>query len=102
MSTPWNPNYKRKSKTYTSPEVKDRWNRKHYDQVVFRCGIGGRKLIQDAAAAHGMSMAEYLRHLVIADNPENADISAILGGGGKLIGYDYQQPPELLKRILGI
>ena len=81
MSTPWNPNYKRKSKTYTSPEVKDRWNRKHYDQITIRCGIGGRKLIQDAAAAHGMSMAEYLRHLVIADNPENADISAILGGG---------------------
>lgn len=102
MSTPWNPNYKRKSKTYTSPEVKDRWNRKHYDQITIRCGIGGRKLIQDAAAAHGMSMAEYLRHLVIADNPENADISAILGGGGNLIGYNYSHLPDNLRQLLDL
>lgn len=86
----------------TSTYCKDRWNRDHYDMIMFRTGNGGKDAIKAAAEAHGMSVAAYLRHLVIKDNPENADISAILGGGGKLIGYDYQQPPELLKRILGI
>lgn len=84
MSTPWNPNYKRKSKTYTSPEVKDRYNRKHYDQVIFRTGKGGREAIKAIAEARGMSLAEYIRHLIITDCNEhgNNDISAFLGGGG--------------------
>ena len=83
MSTPWNPNYKRKSKTFTSSEVKDRYNRKHYDQVAFRTGIGGRDAIKAMAELRGMSLAEYLRHLVIEDckNSGNGDISAIIGGG---------------------
>lgn len=85
----WDPNYKRKSKTYTSNEVKDRWNREHYDKVTFRTGNGGRAAIQAMAAYHGMSMAEYLRHLVIADaeRAEKPEISAILGGGGDLNGF---------------
>lgn len=84
MSKPWNPNYKRKSKTYTSPEVKDRYNRKHYEQVIFRTGIGGRDAIKAMADLRGMSVAEYMRHLVIEDckNAGNGDISAVIGGGG--------------------
>lgn len=84
MSTPWNPNYKRKSKTYTSSEVKDRYNRKHYDQVTIRVGKGGRDAIKAVADSRGMSLAAYIRHLVIEDTKRhgNGDISAILGGGG--------------------
>lgn len=83
MSTPWNPNYKRKSKTYTSSEVKDRYNRKHYEQVGFRVGIGGKEAIKVMADLRGMSLAEYIRHLVIADaqSAGKGDISALLGGG---------------------
>lgn len=79
----WDPNYKRKSKTYTSNEVKDRWNREHYDKITFRTGNGGAAAIKAMAAYHGMSMAEYLRHLVIKDAEAEGkpDISAILGGG---------------------
>ena len=72
----------KKRRTYTSPEVKDRWNRAHYDAVTFRTPKGGREAIQAAAAARGMSVAAYLRHLVLADNAENADIWEKLGGGG--------------------
>nr|CDL67188.1 unnamed protein product [uncultured bacterium] len=70
-------------KTYTSNEVKDRYNRKHYEQVMLRVAIGGRDAIQTMAAYHGLSVAEYIRHLVITDAKQtgNGDISAILGGG---------------------
>lgn len=69
---------------FTSCEVKDRWNREHYDKITFRTGNGGAAAIKAMAEYHGMSMSEYLRHLVIADaqQSEKPEISAILGGGG--------------------
>ena len=71
-------------------ENKDRWNGEHYDMVSFRCGKGGRQMIKQIATMQGMSLAEYMRHLIIADvatrtdteSGAKADISAILGGGG--------------------
>ena len=30
-------------KTYTSPEVKDRWNREHYDRIGINVPIGARE-----------------------------------------------------------
>lgn len=76
-------------RTTTSCEVKDRWNREHYDQILFRTGIGGKAAIQAMADYHGLSMSEYLRHLVIADarQSEKPEISAILGGGGDLTSF---------------
>lgn len=73
-------------KTVTSCEVKDRWNRKHYDQIMFRTGKGGAEAVKAMAAFHGLSVAEYIRHLIIADaeNEGKHDISAIIGGGGDL------------------
>lgn len=71
-------------KTVTSCEVKDRWNRNHYDQILIRTGKGGREAIQIMAELRGKSVSEYLRGLVIEDakrNGANDDISAILGGG---------------------
>ena len=73
-----------KRKTYTSPEVKDRWNRNHYDMISFRTGKGGHEAVKALADARGMSMAAYIRHLIIKDAKDGgfADISAIIGGGG--------------------
>lgn len=73
-------------RTYTSSEVKDRWNRDHYEQVLFRVGIGGKAAIKAVAELRGCSVAEYIRGLIIADAKSlgNGDISAILGGGGGL------------------
>lgn len=71
-------------KTHTSSAVKDRYNRKHYEQVILRTAAGGREAIQKQAKLRGLSVAAYLRHLVIIDGEKlgNNDISAILGGGG--------------------
>lgn len=71
-------------KTYTSPEVKDRWNRAHYEQVQLRVAKGGRETVQQLALAAGMSTAAYLRHLIISDAKSRGfgDISAKIGGGG--------------------
>lgn len=82
MSTPWNPNYKRKSKTYTSSEVKNRYNSKTYDAIGLRVHKGGRDVIKSIADSKGMSVNSYILHLIIADNPENAEISRFIGGGG--------------------
>ena len=92
----WDPNYKRKSKTYTSSEVKDRWNAQHYDQILFRTGKGGKQAIQAMAAHHGLSVAEYIRHLIITDaeSEEMPEISAILGGGGDLTGFIAACAPD--------
>ena len=70
-------------KTKTSCDVKDRYNRKHYEQVILRTAKGGRAAIQQLAELHGLSVSAYMRHLVIADGERNgiADISATLGGG---------------------
>jgi len=71
-------------RTHTSCEVKDRYNRKNYDQILIRTGKGGREAIQIMAELRGKSVSEYLRGLVIEDakrNGANGDISAILGGG---------------------
>lgn len=84
-------------RTVTSSEVKDRWNRKHYEQVLFRVGIGGTEVIKELATRRGCSVASYLRHLIIKDaEGEIADISAILGGGGDLIGYPARALSALL------
>ena len=52
------------------------------------------------AAARGMSKAQYLRHLIIADaqDAEKPEISVILGGGGditKLAALLEMSPREL-------
>lgn len=81
-------------KTVTSCEVKDRWNRAHYDQVMFRVGAGGKDVVRHLAEESGLSVAAYIKHLIIKDAQErgNGDISAIIGGGGNLIGYEgYKQ-----------
>lgn len=72
-------------KTHTSSEVKDRYNRKHYEQIIVRTANGGRQAIQELAELHGLSVTAYIRHLVIADGERcgKRDISAILGGGGQ-------------------
>jgi hypothetical protein len=71
-------------RTHTSSAVKDRYNRKHYEQIILRTANGGRAAVQELAELHGMSVAAYLRQLIIIDGEKlgKADISAIIGGGG--------------------
>lgn len=80
-----------KRKTYTSPEVKDRWNRKHYDRIGLTVYKGGRAEVQALASDAGLSVSEYIR-LAIKEKAEKdgkGEILQILRGGGDLT------PPEL-------
>ena len=71
-------------KTHTSNEVKDRWNRKHYDRMGVIIPIGSRDEIKAAAERRGMSVSAYIRSLLIRDMRENGDESQFLRGGGTL------------------
>lgn len=73
-----------KRKTETSNEVKDRWNAKNYDQIQVRVPTGARAEVQAIAAANGMSVAAYIRHLIIRDNAKNPESTRLLRGGGTL------------------
>lgn len=71
------------SRTSARTEAKQRYNEKHYEQVKIYCQIGARTVIQQLAAASGMSMAEYIRHCIITDAQRRGiDVSGALGGGG--------------------
>lgn len=74
-----------KRKTYTSPEVKNRWNSKHYDRLAIVIPIGAREEIAQAAQARGMSTSAYIRSLVIRDMKENGENPSFLTGGGSLM-----------------
>ena len=71
------------SRTAARTEAKQRYNEQHYDQVKIHVVQGGRAIIQQLAAATGMSMAEYIRHCIIADAQRRGiDVRGALGGGG--------------------
>ena len=73
-------------RTYTSCEVKDRWNREHYDFVKITLPPGTREDLKTVAASRGMSVSEYIRHLLRADTtPE--ELPGLRGGGGHWVTY---------------
>ena len=69
-------------KTYTSWEVKERYNSKHYERVSLRVGIGGKEVLRQLAGYQ--SVNSYIQALIVKDGRERgfADISAKIGGGG--------------------
>lgn len=71
-------------KTYTSCEVKDRWNKQHYDSITFRAGVGANDFISTLAEESNMSKAAYIRSLIIADalKKGHTDAQSAMGGGG--------------------
>ena len=69
-------------RTYTSPEVKNRWNAEHYDRIVISVPKGARAEIQSAAAARGQSVAAYIRALILRDCPQRRQNGQLGGGGG--------------------
>lgn len=54
----------------TTTEQKNRWNKANYDKVYFVVPKGARAEITQAAADRGMSLAAYLRHLIIQADGE--------------------------------
>lgn len=70
-------------RTYTAPEIKNRWNAEHYDRIEINMPKGAKAELQAAARAHGQSVAAYVRTLVIRDNAENPDSTRFMRGGGR-------------------
>ena len=56
-----------KRKTYTAPEVKNRWNREHYDRIGIMVPIGAKDEIAKVAEAQGMSVSAYIRALIMPE-----------------------------------
>lgn len=82
-------------KTYTSPAVKDRWNKKHYDRLLIYVPIGSRSEVQELAESAGVSVSEYIRQAIKekAEKDGKTDTLQILRGGGfdtsaKFLRYD--------------
>ena len=50
---------------YTSSEVKNRWNRKHYDVISTRLPNGSRDEIRQAAERRGLSVAQFIRWAIL-------------------------------------
>lgn len=71
-----------KRKTYTSAEVKNRYNDKAYDKVMIVVPKGARAEIKRVAATRGLSVAAYVRTLIIKDTAENPESTPFLRGGG--------------------
>ena len=65
-------------RTHTSCEVKDRYNRANYDQVILRLPKGQRDELRELAEAKGFSVNSYIQHLLIADGFQLIPT----GGGG--------------------
>lgn len=80
--------------SYTSTEVKARWNAKHYDQLSIVLPKGSAKLIKEYANSQGMSASEYIRHLIAQDAPQC--LTYTMNGEGALIYF----PNFLVRRKL--
>ncbi|MDE5936482.1 MAG: hypothetical protein K2G83_03645 [Ruminococcus sp.] len=74
---------KKKRKTYTSPAVKERYNKKHYDRITFHCPKGANEMLKKAASVAGMTKSAYIRALVIEDAQKRglSDVAEVFGGG---------------------
>ena len=63
-------------------EAKRRYNAKHYEQIMLRVPQGARCTVQDLATVAGLSVAEYIRHCIIADAMQRGyDVTEAIGGG---------------------
>lgn len=66
-------------------EAKKRYNRREYDYITTYINKDGKELVKECAEAWGMTVAEYIRELLIHDAQEQGHSDAVqridLGGG---------------------
>ena len=51
-------------KTYTSPKVKARWNKKNYDRLAILLPKGQKEAFMEMASKAGLSMNGYINMLI--------------------------------------
>lgn len=87
---------------YTSSEVKNRWNRNHYDVISTRLPIGSREEIRQAAERRGLSVAQFIRWAILAavSAEERKEMPSVSGqqADDSESGYisPFPPPPEKL------
>lgn len=70
--------------SYTSTEVKARWNAAHYDRLSIVLPKGSNELLKQYANEQGMSVSEYIRHLIAQDAPQCLTYPMDGGGGANI------------------
>lgn len=75
----WRQEYGRGRKTYTSTEVKARYNNKVYDRLTVTLPKGSADLLKAKAEEKGISVNQLIKSLIIREMPECISYG---GGGG--------------------
>lgn len=65
----------------TSTEVKDAWNRKHYDSIMLRVKSGKREDVQELASILGLSVNAMIQQ-AIDDIALKNGLTPLFRGGG--------------------
>lgn len=66
----------------TSTEVKDAWNRKHYDSIMLRVKSGKREDVQELASILGLSVNAMIQQAIDDIALKNGLNPLFRGGGG--------------------
>lgn len=66
----------------TSTEVKDAWNRKHYDSIMLRVKSGKREDVQELASILGLSVNAMIQQAIDDIALKNGLTPLFRGGGG--------------------
>ena len=75
-------------------EIKAKWNAEHYDQMSVVVPKGSRDLIKQHANEQGMSISEYIRHLIAKDAPQ-----CLTAGGGGIRPKTKNGTPQTAKHL---
>jgi len=93
---------------YTSSEVKNRWNKKHYDVISSRLPKGCREEINLLARNHGMSTAQFIRWAILqaVSEAEREQCPHLTGHTAETIenGYvsPFPHPPRRTERLINL
>lgn len=82
----------------TSTEVKDAWNRKHYDSIMLRVKSGKREDVQELASILGLSVNAMIQQAIDDIALKNGLTPLFRGGGG--VQTRQERTTELIDKYI--
>lgn len=82
----------------TSTEVKDAWNRKHYDSIMLRVKSGKREDVQELASILGLSVNAMIQQ-AIDDIALKNGLTPLFRGGG-VVQTRQERTTELIDKYI--